>query len=331
MKRLLLLWVLACCWALAPAAERVPSVQRGLQALVALQHPDGSFAERRGVSALAGMALLAGGNTPTRGAYAKAVSNCLAHIIAGQDTMTGGINRDGGTQYTHGFATQFLAECYGMTPDDSVRTALVGAVGYILRSQNRQGGWRYDIAAGDADISVTVCQINALRAAWNAGVGGEAVPAAVGQALRYVRNCHNGDGSFRYMLEEGVPPAGRVGLDGVPRAAAGAMSLMGAGVYSLADPVLGAALDFLRRSAVEHAKQRGFHYWYGQYYAAQAMFQSGRASDWDTYWPTVSQQILSMQGADGLWRGPDDDLAYNTAMALLILQLPDQRLPMFQR
>ena len=40
------------------------------------------------------------------------------------------------------------------------------AVDLIVRTQNDEGGWRYQPRkAGEADISVTICQVMALRAA----------------------------------------------------------------------------------------------------------------------------------------------------------------------
>jgi len=47
-------------------------VDRGLAALVKMQQADGSFGEGAGITALAGMALLSGGHTPTRGRYHEA-------------------------------------------------------------------------------------------------------------------------------------------------------------------------------------------------------------------------------------------------------------------
>lgn len=49
----------------------------------------------------------------------------------------------------------------------------------------------------DADLSVTVCQVMALRAAHNTGVF---VPkATIDRAIEYVTRCQNDDGGFAYM------------------------------------------------------------------------------------------------------------------------------------
>lgn len=327
MRSLLLILLIGLAW----SADIDQAINQGLRALVSMQHPDGSFADINGINALAGLALLAGGHSPQRGAFHLASQRCLDQILRQQDPLTGYLGDAQGTMYSHGFATLYLAECYGMSRDEQIQSALVGALGCLLRSQNGEGGWRYDPAVGDADISVTVCCVNAIRACYNAGIGGVASQETVARALGYVRRCHNGDGSFRYRAD--TPPMRRaqIGPEAVPRAAAGVMSMMGGGLYALTDPTLAAGLALLRDQAIPHAHQ-GHYYWYGQYYAAQALFMSRRAEDFAHYWATVAPLIVSHQGPDGLWRGPDDyGPAYNTAMALLILQIPNQYLPIFQK
>ena len=51
------------------------------------------------------------------------------------------------------------------TQRPGLRDALERAVALIVSSQNDQGGWRYEPRPADADISVTVMQLVALRAA----------------------------------------------------------------------------------------------------------------------------------------------------------------------
>jgi hypothetical protein len=329
-KSLILLLMLL---SLVAAEDRVAqAIEKGLPALVALQHGDGSFSEIHGVNALCGMALLASGSTPTRGPYRLASQRCLEHLLSVQDPLTGYIGDPQGTMYSHGFATLYLAECYGMTGNDQVREALAGALDCIFRSINHEGGWRYDPAEGDADISVTVCQINAIRAAYNVGLGGETAQEVVGRALQYVRSCHNGDGTFRYRADMGRGQGGHRGPEAVPRAAAGVMSLMGGGVYNLSDPAVGNGLALLREFADDHAIGKGHYFWYGQYYAAQALFMSRDPADWERYWPILGALIPDLQSPDGRWRAPDDwGPAFNSAMALLLLQIPNQYLPIFQR
>ena len=98
------------------------------------------------------------------------------------------------------------------------------------------------------------------------------------------------------------------------------------------DPSIKSSLRFLRKNVELHLKGQGDYYWYGQYYAAQALFHSPDPSDWDEYWAKAWPIITAAQSADGLWSRNDSvGPAYNTAMALIILQIPNNYLPIFQR
>ncbi len=226
MKTLLVLLVL--CSPIARAATTPDqAVDRGLEALMRLQMSDGGFDRSTAVTALAGMAMLAGGHTPSRGAYRLQSAKALSYVLKAQDRVTGFLGDALGRMYAHGFATLYLAECYGMAPEANLRRALEAAIERIYLSQNQQGGWRYEPIPNDADISVTICQIMALRAANNVGVGSQNRDV-IAKAVAYVRHCHNGDGSFGY---QGPGTGwGTGGAEGVPRCAAGCMSLIGSGI-----------------------------------------------------------------------------------------------------
>lgn len=302
------------------------SINQGLVALVAMQVEDGSFgtgryAHHAGVSALAGLALMADGNLPDRGRWAahvrRVVDFLLAHV---QPSGLIAATTSHGPMYGHGFATLFLAEVYGSSHrDDDVRDALTRAVDLIVQTQNEAGGWRYQPVPADADISVTICQVMALRSARNAGIG---VPIkTIDQAAVYVRGCQNEDGGFRYMLRDG--PAAW------PRTAAGVATLHYAGIYE--DQAIERGLNWLITNATPGTGTAWqSHWYYGQYYAVQAMYQAGGAH-WDTWWPAARTSLIDRQSTSGAWVDPHVGAAYGTAMALITLQLPEGLLPILQR
>jgi hypothetical protein len=306
-------------------------VNKGLAALIKIQAGDGSFDSATGITSLCGMALLSGGHTATRGTYREPSRKALAYVLKSQDKVSGYLGADQGNMYSHGFATLYLAESYGMSPDPSLRRALEAAIDLIHRSQNNEGGWRYQPSPVDADLSVTICQVMAMRAAFNIGIGGAESQKAIAKAITYVRRCANGDGSFSYQAGGGGG-WGTNGAEGIPRCAAGTMSLIGSGITDLSDSVLGPAMRFLRTNVYEHLQGRGDYYWYGQYYAAQALFHSPEIKDWENYWSKAWPTIARLQESDGLWSRSDSvGPAYNSAMALIILQIPNNYLPIFQR
>ena len=142
------------------------------------------------------------GNLPNRGKYGREVQRCLQFVL-NSCQESGLIASDGsqGPMYGHGFATLFLGELYGMTGNDEIKEKLERAVRLIERTQNPEGGWRYQPVPYDADISVTICQVMALRAARDAGIKVE--KKVIDQAIKYVRSCQNPDGGFSYMSGHG--------------------------------------------------------------------------------------------------------------------------------
>jgi hypothetical protein len=316
----------------APAIEEMSprldeAVARGLEHLASLQNEDGSFGRGRfvdnaGIAAICGIAFLADGHVPGRGRYGEVVRRALDHILS-KVTETGLIAGDGGhgPMYGHGFATLFLGEVYGMTPEDaSVRDALERAVELIVNSQNEEGGWRYNPVPYDADVSVTICQVMALRSARNAGIK---VPAeTIERAVKYVKECQNPDGGFKYMRTAGG--------SAWPRSAAGVATLFYAGQYG--DKAIEEGLEYLVRQAIPSGGSAltQAHYYYGHYYAVQAMYLAG-GEWWTRWWPAIREDLLAQQTASGGWLDPQQGGAYATAMALVVLQMPKRYLPIFQR
>ncbi len=196
----------------AMAGEITPAldgaIRDGLEYLASTQNPDGSFGGGRygknvAITALACLALMADGNMPGRGRYAQEVQLGLEYIL--NNSAENGLiaaEASNGPMYGHGFSALFLGEVYGMTMGGgdtrtAARTyeALVKAVRLIERTQNDEGGWRYNPVPYDADVSVTICQVMALRSARNAGV--RVSKDTIDRAVEYVRRCQNPDGGVQ--------------------------------------------------------------------------------------------------------------------------------------
>jgi hypothetical protein len=309
------------------------AISGGLKFLVAEQGADGSFGSGRygkniAVTALACIALMADGNTPGRGRYGKNVQKGLEFVL-NSSTETGLLAADStnGPMYGHGFAALFLGEVYGMTKGGGetplstrVHEALVKACTLIQRSQNSEGGWRYNPVPYDADISVTICQIMALRSARNAGI--EVPKETIDKAVEYVRQCQNNDGGFRYQSSAGV--------SAWPRSAAGVAALFYAGIYK--DDAIDRGVKYVQSTAFPgtNASNTSAHYFYGQYYSVQTMYLAG-GEPWAKWWTGVRSELLARQQRDGSWMDPSVGPAYGTAMALIVLQMPKRFLPIFQK
>ncbi len=343
------------------------AVERGLDGLAARQQRDGSWlghigfklnqdycvqessVPHVGVTALCGMAFLAGGHLPDRGEYGAALDRATTFLIR-QQNDNGFITAHQSRMYDHAFATLYLAEVFGQTARGDVRAALQRAVDLIVNSQNERGSWRYEPFALESDMSITVCQLMALRAARNVGIR---VPKeTIQRAVDYVLASQVRDdsrswgfphvdeegyyslrrGAFRYQYQEEDASRSSFALT-----AAGITSLYHAARYDTA--ILRESLQFLedRMDSVSRTQYRcHYFYWYGHYYAVQAMFITG-GDWWSRYWRRVSGELLETgspfaQAADGSWPnevGPGSNFA--TAIALIVLQVPFRYLPILQR
>ncbi len=302
------------------------AIDRGMASMADRQNDDGAlgctgYARNVSFVSLAGLAFLSGGHTPGRGEYGQQVSRCLSYVLAASDEsgfICEAAHTSHGPMYDHGFATLFLAECYGMSPDSQIRDKLADAVRLIVSTQNPEGGWRYQPTPVEADISVTICQVMALRAARNAGLY---VPnETIDRCVDYVKRSQNADGGFMYMLTGGPSR--------FPRSAAGVVALFSAGIYEGDEITRGLAYLMEQPPAAEDFRTDG-HFMYGHYYAVQAMWQAG-GEHWQKWYPAVQDVLLGLQQDDGSWMDPICP-EYGTAMATIILQMPNNYLPIFQR
>ena len=310
---------------ITPATDT--AIENGLTYLAASQHEDGSFASGgyRGnvaICGLAGLAFMAGGSTPGRGPYGENVTQCVQYLLA-HTQESGFISAPGsvshGPMYGHGFAALFLAECYGMSASDEIREKLGRAIDLIVNTQNTEGGWRYQPRRLDADISVTICQVMALRAARNAGI--EVPNETIDNCIDYVRRSQNPDGGFMYMVSGGE--------SGFARSAAGVVALHSAGVYEGTE--LGKGIEYLMKFLPGQGRSGagGSYYFYGHYYAVQAMWRQG-GEPWQKWYPAIRDELIGRQRTDGSWMSPISP-EYATAMSCIILQVPNNFLPILQR
>ena len=299
------------------------AVDRGLAWLAAQQAADGGYGSQShygphvGITGLCAMAFMSDGNVPGRGRYGQVVEKALDFVIAhGSESGLIAAESSHGPMYDHGFATLFLAEVYGMSHRPDAREALRKAVRLIASTQNNEGGWRYQPVRHDADLSVTVCEVMALRAARNVGVYVD--KEIIDDATEYVKSSQNPDGGFRYMLNSGG--------SAFARSAGGVAALQYAGLYGSEEVKRG--LEYLLRFTPPKEQTIG-HYFYGHYYAAQAMYLAGDEY-WKVWWPAMQAELLDKQAPEGFWRGQAGQ-EYGTAMALIILQIPNRLLPIFQK
>lgn len=325
--------------------EITPEVEEatraGLRFLADRQARDGGWEGGRyrvAVSALAGLAFLATGSTPSSGEYARAVRRLVGFLLSGQakpgrDLHAGLLApQDDRPMYGHGFALHFLGECMGMTPraaeygsarweaDRSLERerllpAVQSAVDLCARSQSTDGGWYYTPDSRNDEGSVTITQIQGLRAARNAGI--LVKREVIDRAVMYVRRSQDADGGIRYTV--------RSGRSSLALTVAGLSVLFQSGEYGGKHVDL--ASGYVRRHLT--VSPTSSHFEYTHFYASQVMFQLG-GRDWRSYYPRIRSELLRTRRADGSWTSSYGDV-YATALSVLILAVPYRYLPSFTR
>ncbi|MFB3892998.1 MAG: prenyltransferase/squalene oxidase repeat-containing protein [Phycisphaerae bacterium] len=328
----------------------VDAIDKGLNYLAKTQRPDGQWYPSGGygsyptaVTAIAGLALIAGGSTPESGPYAKNVRKAMFYFIRAAEADKDGLiatQSEGRSMHGHGFALLFLAQCYGMDLDEKtekrLKNVLDRAVSVTQRSQsdngpavNHAGGWLYTPESGGDEGSVTVTQLQALRACRNVGI--KVNKATIERAVAYLKCCQNADGGISYNY------AGRGSGSRPPISAAAIACFYAAGVYDRESGGTGKEAEMVAKLIkfcqshvnVEGGEVSG-HYFYAHMYYAEAMYQRG-GKDWETYYPKIRDKLINTQSPDGSWNGDSVGTTYGTGIACLILQLPYGYLPICQR
>jgi hypothetical protein len=307
------------------------SIQKGLDYLARVQTAEGAIGEQNRLAAtsLAGMAFLSGGNFPGRGKYCKNVEMAIRFIVDKTAAPSGYLQLESSNMYSHGFAMLFLAEVYGTIPpymelQPKVLRVLKKSVDLLERCQGPEGGWWYNPTKNNqgqgADISVTVCETNALRAARNGGIAVD--KRVIQKALECVKVAQNSDGGFSYRVINGKGTGGSA----LPRSAGAVCILQALGAYD--DPATQKGLEYLVKNTAATGFKNTSWPFYAAYYLSQAMLMGGDKY-WTKWWPVVKKDLVSLQQADGSWAG-EGGKGVGTGMALIVLQMPNHYLPIYQ-
>ena len=314
-------------------AKASQAIDKGLKYLLANQRADGSWASTEGgdravaITALALMAFMSRAEFPGFGPNGDALNRAKDWFLTQAKEAPDGYL--GSTMYEHGLAILALTEMWGMTGDlkdeDAMQKAIEAGVEVIIRSQSDGGGWRYQpTPSAGHDTSVTVMVFIALASARQAGV---VVPN--GTIARVVTYCESATGQktggFNYI------PTGSSENDSIACTGGGAYAAQLAGERG-SEMVL-SALRFLSERSPGIVNNNFGHYYYGHYYAIQAMVQAG--DDYYAKWyPLIRDALIRRQNAEGAWTGAAKGakaVGYETPMAIIILATPHRYIPIYQR
>lgn len=314
-------------------AARRRAVDRGLDWLAGNQSRLGHWTARDGryptaMTALAGTALLCEGSTTTQGKYAPQIRRAVDYLVSRScaNGLIGDPLRDDRYTYGHGFAMLFLSEVLGEEEDADRREKLVDvltrAVTFTGEAQTKAGGWGYVSAKDGNDFdegSTTITQVQGLRGCRNAGIS---VPGEIiDKAVAYIRGCTGPDGGVYYSTKH------RAG--GRPAITAAAVAcLFNAGDYD--DKYVPKLLAYCKKNLYSMTGRDFGHWHYTHFYYSQVLYREG-GKEWEDYRDRIVAKILREAGADGSWTERSIGDVYGTAINLIILQIDEATLPIYQR
>jgi hypothetical protein len=336
------------------------TIENGFRWMVKQQQADGRFEGVRGtypvtMTSIAGLAMLMEGSTLREGRFRHQIRKAADFVMSqakpygllGNPVSVSG--QDGRYMYEHGFGLLFLSCLVG--EEDTLRRRrelvpiLERASKYSYEAQQKTGGWGYVTARDQPDFdegSVTITQMQAMRAARNAGI---VVPGdCIKNAVKYLNDSTGQDGGVCYQLRMNYGGRG----SGLPAlTAAGVCCGFSSGDYN--SPLVKKWLTFCK-NRIPEPDRRTNHDEYLHYYFAQCvyvlgedrwakLFPESRESEritWTRYRKALFGRIMDAQSSDGSWSSGNWTAStvgpiYVTAVHLSIMQLDKGALPIYQR
>jgi hypothetical protein len=281
------------------------------------------------------MALLGEGSTTTQGKFAANLRKAVDYLVSRSRSngLIGDPTRDDRYTYGHGYSTMFLSQVLGEEEDEARRKELIEiltrAIKFTANAQTTGGGWGYVSARDGSDFdegSTTITQVQALRGCRNAGIP---VPKEIiDKAIKYIQRCTGSDGGVQYSLKTG-------GGGRPPITAAAIACLFNAGEYD--SEYVPKMMKYCEQNLGSDTRSSYGHWHYAHFYYAQVQYREG-GDRWETYRNEIDAKLLreavevkigdktGAQWSQG-YIGP----VYTTALNLIILQLDNAALPIYQR
>jgi hypothetical protein len=314
------------------------AAQAGLRYIVSRQKADGSFECDKYPTAVAGLSCLAilanRGNRPLP-EHDRALKAGIDFILL-QQSEKGMV---GLNMYEHAIGTLAVLQQLGMvTPESdpkltafcrrSIDLTLAGQA--VSKLKRNRGGWTYEAADENSDLSNTSWQLLLLYSARQCGFAIDTTPFQ--SALTYINLCSQKEG-YGY-----TPPFSE-------RSGKSHRSLTGVALF-LKEILAPGSMEREPRivrwlTEVQPSwggtQYRGY-FFCSSFYMTQGMFQIG-GTLWEDYYNRLADLLLERQESDGHWPFPPDNLdeglkagpVYSTSMAVLMLSQEKQYLPIYQR
>jgi squalene cyclase len=316
-------------WPEIPEETVEPATNNGLNWLAKTQSRLGHWPHKTyptAIAALAGMALISSGSTTVQGPFAKQIRRTVDFLLTKcrNNGLIGDPQRDHRYTYGHGFAMLFLSQILGEEEDADRREELIDvlhrAVNFSVSAQTSEGGWGY-VSSKDSSFdegSTTITQVQGLRGCRNAGVVVPKKP--IEDAKNYIYKCQNQDGGISYSTKT-------LGSSRPAITAAALAALYNAGDYD--SKYVPEMWQYCKKHLHQVTGSQFGHWHYTYLYYSQVVYRQG-PDEWKPFREKLFNQIITVQKPDGSWDG-NIDAVYVTACNLIMLQLDNGFLPIFQR
>ena len=230
---------------------------------------------------------------------------------------------DGGTMYAHGIATLAMCEAYGMTKDESLKDIAQGAIRYIVYAQDlRGGGWRY-MPGMPGDTTVTGWQLMSLKSGQLAHL--EVPSPTISRVERFLNSVQYDKGSrYGYQTPRMRAPVQEA------TTAVGLLCRMYTG-WHRDKPALYRGVGHLHHWGPSETNM------YYDFYATQVLHH-WEGPEWQAWNKKMREYLIATQASEshenGSWYFPDPlgdrgGRLYNTAMALMILEVYYRHMPLY--
>ncbi|NQZ68302.1 MAG: hypothetical protein HRT89_09535 [Lentisphaeria bacterium] len=271
------------------------AVNNALKWLAGAQNKDGSWESRPAHTGMALMVFLAHGETEKSETYGKTVELAIKWL----HKYATGTAMKRSRAYSHGIATQAIADAYILTQIPYLKTDMEKCLQRIIDGQQNGGGFDYNYKKGARwDMSVSGWQFQALKACQTAAATNPGLKEAIQKAIKFCKHTSYRGGKFGYS--SAGTGGNMTGLGTV------SLQIFAAGKSKQAE----AALKTIEKERgkqysgiLEHSdtwKKVSSRFLYGWYYDTQAMFNKG-GDAWKKWRKAYEPVLIKAQDPKGYW------------------------------